>query len=126
MKILIVDDEPLVRRSLHRALERDGWTVFEAEDGQKGVEQWLLVKPDVVLLDVLMPALSGPQVLENIPPEIRKKSRIAMMSAFTGEWSQSKTKELGVETFIPKPFEDIFEVCKIIKELARSGRDVQT
>lgn len=116
MKVLIIDDEPLVRRSLRRVLEREGWTISEAEDGQKGLQAWMAQQPDLVLLDVLMPTLSGPQVLESLPSEMRKKTRIIMMSAFTGEWSQSKTSELGVETFIAKPFEDIFDVVRIIKK----------
>lgn len=115
MKILVIDDEPLVRLSLVRVLQREGWTMFEAEDGLKGLENWVKIQPDLVLLDVLMPGLSGPQVLENLPIAIRKQTKVVLMSAFTGEWSQSKTSELGVETFIPKPFEDIFEVVKTIK-----------
>lgn len=115
MKILVIDDEPLVRLSLVRVLAREGWTMLEAEDGQKGLEAWVKIKPDMVLLDVLMPGLSGPQVLESLPADIRKQTKVVLMSAFTGEWSQSKTSELGVETFIPKPFEDIFEVVKTIK-----------
>ncbi len=115
MKILVIDDEPLVRRSLVRVLEREGWEMYEAEDGQKGLERWVQLNPDLVLLDVLMPGLSGPQVLEGLPSEIRKRTRVVLMSAFTGDWSQSKTSELGVETFIPKPFEDIFEVVKTVK-----------
>lgn len=118
MKVLIIDDEPLVRRSLRRVLEREGWAISEAEDGQKGLEAWIHERPDLVLLDVLMPALSGPQVLEQLPGEIRKKTRIIMMSAFTGEWSQSKTSELGIEAFIAKPFEDIFDVVRIIQHAA--------
>ncbi len=82
MKVLIIDDEPLVRRSLRRVLEKEGWSIVEAEDGQKGLQAWLTEKPDLVLLDVLMPALSGPQVLENLPLATRNKTRVIMKSEF--------------------------------------------
>lgn len=110
MKILIVDDEPLIRRSLLRAFQSKGWQVFEACDGTEGLAVWAKVKPDVVLLDVLMPGLTGPQVLESVSQELKKSCRIFIMSAFTGDWNQSKAQEIGAEAFLPKPFDDIFEI----------------
>lgn len=115
MNLLIIDDEPLVRRSLHRVLQSEGWNIHEAQDGSEGLKEWVRLEPDLVLLDVLMPGLSGPQVLEQLPEPLRRKTKVVMMSAFTGEWSQSKTEELGVNAFIPKPFEDIFAIAQQIK-----------
>ena len=71
MKILIVDDEPLVRKSLGRAFKAKGHEVIEAVDGVEGLQRWneLLqaqAPPDIVLVDVLMPGLSGPELLREM------------------------------------------------------------
>lgn len=120
MKVLIVDDEPLIRRSLSRVFQSKGWSVLEAAEGISGLEMWNRERPEVVLLDVLMPGLSGPQILQSISAEIKSKTKIFMMSAFTGDWNQSKAVELGAQAFLPKPFDDIFEIVRII-ESASSG-----
>lgn len=117
MKVLVVDDEPLVRLSLRRALEKRGHTVEEAEDGQSGMEHWVTFVPDIVYLDVLMPRMSGPDLLKNIAKEKRGSAKVILMSAFAGEYDLAKAKALGADLFIPKPFEDIFAVVKTAEEL---------
>ncbi len=117
MRVLIVDDEPLVRHSLRRALHKLGHTVEEAEDGQSGLEKWSLFKPELVFLDVLMPRLSGPDLLRALTPVNKNAAKVILMSAFTGEYDLEKAKALGADLFIPKPFEDIFAVVKIGEEL---------
>ncbi len=115
MKILIVDDEPLIRRSLGRVFQTKGWLVIEAPEGLSGLALWNQERPDVVLLDVLMPGLSGPQILESVSNEVKAKTKIFMMSAFTGDWNHSKAVELGAEAFLPKPFDDIFQIAAIVE-----------
>ena len=64
MKVLIIDDEPMVRRSLRRLLERDGALVREAPDGQQGLDALESDSVcDVVLVDLSMPGLAGPEVV---------------------------------------------------------------
>lgn len=116
-KILIVDDEPLVRRSLKRALESKGYQVFEAQDGKQGLDTWQAESPDLVFLDILMPGLTGPQVLSEIPEPIRQKSKVILISAYSGEYSLDSAKGLGADHFIPKPFEDIFGIVKLVSEM---------
>ncbi len=116
-RALVIDDEPLVRRSLERVLQLSGFEVMQAADGLLGLQMWLEHRPDVVLLDVLMPGLSGPQVLEKVPQELKAQTKIMMMSAFTGEFTQTKAHELGAQLFVAKPFDDIFEVVKKVKSL---------
>jgi CheY-like chemotaxis protein len=107
--VLIVDDEPLIRRSLIRAARGRDIRFIEAEDGSKGLELWTEHLPDLVIVDVLMPGLSGPELLRTIDPEIKKKSKIALMSAYTGDFNEDFVKTLGADIFIAKPFEDIFK-----------------
>lgn len=115
MKVLIVDDEPLIRRSLSRVFQAKGWKVIEAAEGLSGLEMWNRERPEIVLLDVLMPGLSGPQILQSVSPEVKSSAKIFMMSAFTGDWNHSKAVELGAQAFLPKPFDDIFEIAQIVE-----------
>ena len=113
MKILVVDDEPVVRLSIKRAAQRKGHEVIEAEDGLLGVKVWREAHPDVVFLDVLMPGLSGPQVLKQIngkPP-----SKVILISAYSGDYSIEKAKSLGADLFISKPFDDIFNLIDLCR-----------
>ena len=110
MKVLIVDDEALIRRSLGRAFSARGHQVLEAENGQIGLDTWKRENPDLVVLDVLMPGLTGPQVLESKPQET--KAPVILISAFTGEYDGKKAKQMGASLFIPKPFQDIFEIVE--------------
>lgn len=118
MRVLVVDDEPLVRRSLKRALEKRGHQVEEAEDGQQAMEKWGPFNPDLVYLDVLMPRLSGPDLLKNLAPHARNNAKVVLMSAFTGEYDLEKAKSAGADLFIPKPFEDVFAIAQLGEDLA--------
>ena len=69
-RVLVVDDEPLIRQLLRQHLEAEGYEVLEAEDGRKGVQQVKSLKPDLIILDLMMPELSGfdaAAVLKNDP-----------------------------------------------------------
>ena len=103
-----MDDEPLVRKSLGRALKVKGHQVIEAADGSEGLTTWLKENPDLVFLDVLMPGLSGPQVLKELGA--RKTCRVILMSAFAGEHTMLTAQQMGADLFIPKPFDDIFAI----------------
>lgn len=115
MKILIVDDEALVRRSLGRAFKSKGHDITEAVDGTQGLKAWKEKKPDLIFLDVLMPGLSGPQVLAEMGSE--RTGRVILMSAFAGEHNMETAREMGADLFVGKPFEDIFAVVKMAEEL---------
>lgn len=117
MIVLVVDDEPLVRLSLRRALAKHGHEVLEAEDGQSGMEIWTSRKPALVYLDVLMPKLSGPDLLRALDAKVKAASKVVLMSAFAGEYDLEKAKSLGAHLFIPKPFDDVFAVVKAGEEL---------
>jgi two-component system, response regulator PdtaR len=115
VKILIVDDESIVRRSLRRAAESRGHQVFEANDGEQCLQLWKSSKPDLVFLDVLMPGLTGPQVLEEISD--RGGAKVVLMSAYTGTDEKQKKSWPSYDLFIPKPFENIFEVIERAERL---------
>lgn len=115
MKVLIIDDESLVRKSIRRALEMRGHQVNEAEDGKSGLKLWKETSPDLVLLDVLMPELSGFEVIQQRPDQNR--SKVVMISAFTGTEPSGDPSHFGADLFIAKPFHDIFAVIEQIEKL---------
>ncbi|HPI40346.1 MAG TPA: response regulator [Pseudobdellovibrionaceae bacterium] len=107
MKVLIIDDEPLIRRSLLRAFKSKGYDVFEAENGFQGIDLWRKEKPDLVYLDILMPGMTGFMVLEKLGSA--RTGKVVLISAYSEE---DKEKEGLADLFIKKPFEDIFQVVQ--------------
>ncbi len=128
MKILVVDDEPLVRKSLGRAFKAKGHTVTEAVDGSEGLKLWgeLLqagTPPDIVLVDVLMPGLSGPELLQAVRPQLENwRGRVILMSAYSGEHNVTTAQQLGADLFVPKPFDDVFALVKTAEDLFAQQR----
>lgn len=120
MKVLIVDDEPLVRRSLGRALRSRGHDVFEATDGRLGLKEWRQCRPDLVFLDVLMPEMTGPEVLREV--EAEDAAKVIMMSAFSGEGEGSRDFGPRVHFFLQKPFENIFEIAEMAERLVAGDK----
>jgi len=111
-KILIIDDESIIRRALRRVLESEGYDVVEASNGTEGLKLWLNKGPNLVLLDVLMPGLSGLQVLEEVGE--LNKVKVILMSAYSG--AHEVIEKPGV-FFLKKPFANVFDVVKTVKEI---------
>lgn len=119
MKVLIIDDDVLVRRSLMRAFKAKGHEVITAEDGDVGIEEWKKYLPDIVFLDVLMPQKTGPQVLKEMGSDIQ--CYVFLMSAYSGEDHIETVENLGANQFLPKPFEDIFKVVELAEGVNLQG-----
>lgn len=122
MKVLVVDDESLVRRALVRALEYRGHLVYQASDAQSGLEIWKAESPQVLVVDVLMPGKTGPEMILQGKRENLSYQMLVFISAFTGTEDFSE-QHLGRFLFLTKPFEDIFSVVARIESefLRQSG-----
>ena len=120
MKILVVDDEVLVRKAIRRAAESRSHEVHEAKDGAEGLKVWREVKPELVFLDVLMPGMSGPQLLDELGD--REGAKVIMMSAYTGELAGIPQSWPNVDLFMPKPFANIFTVIEKAEEVYGVGK----
>lgn len=117
MKILVVDDEALIRLSIERVFRARGHDVKSAANGLEGLRLVNEFLPDLLILDVLMPGLTGPELLDQIGAIDRPK--VVMISAFTGHEHDLKSKSLGPDQFIKKPFEDIFVFAETCEGLMR-------
>ena len=115
MKVLIIDDEPLVRRSLEKVFQKAGHEVVTASDGSEGVVRWSEGKPDGVVVDVLMPGLTGPEVISEVNPD--SKTAIILISAYSGDYNPESVKQLGADIFIEKPFESITDIVDSLEKI---------
>ncbi|GAB4520551.1 MAG: response regulator [Anaerolineales bacterium] len=103
IKILIVDDSAFSRNALRRILESDGYTVLEAESGMRALELLQSDAPDVVTLDLLMPEMSGQQVLQNMR-QINPHIRVIVITADIQRATRQELDEMGADAFLQKPF----------------------
>ncbi len=116
-KILIVDDEANIIHILTENLEREGYEVISAEDGEAGLELALKENPDLVILDCMLPKLDGFDVCRNI--RLKDQSvPIMMLTAKISEIDKVLGLELGADDYITKPF-GIRELTARVKALLR-------
>ena len=119
LKIMVVDDDSNICELLRLYLEKDGFDTVIASDGAKAVEMFDREKPDLMLLDVMMPHLDGWQVCR----EIRKKSQcpIIMITAKGEVFDKVLGLELGADDYVVKPFETKEVIARVKAVLRRSG-----
>lgn len=115
-KILLVDDEPLIVKGLKFALEQDGYEIDSAEDGESAIEKTGKNQYDLILLDVMLPKLSGIEVCQTI----RETSDIPiiMLTAKGEDMDKILGLEYGADDYMTKPF-NILEVKARIKSILR-------
>ena len=101
-KILVIDDEKLLRWSIDQNLSKEGYRVFSAENGLEGLDLFYAEQPDIVLLDIHLPDISGLNVLESIKKE--DNAIVIMITAFGDIQTAVKTIKLGAYDFVEKPF----------------------
>ena len=103
MRVLIIDDEILIAKSLYSVALSRGHNAKMAHDGFLGLKIWKQFKPHLVFLDILMPKMDGPCVLEKAKKQSHEK--VVMMSAHTAFLDDPYIP--GVDLFISKPFKNI-------------------
>ena len=102
-RVLIVDDDAFVRVVLKDALEGQGYKLLEAADGEEAVAQATVARPDVVLLDLMMPRQSGLEALTKIR-KLHPEGRVVVISSMDSESLVAQAMSAGAQSFIAKPF----------------------
>ena len=103
--ILVIEDDPEIRELLLVSFEREGWTILEAEDGEGGLTLLASRRPDLVVLDIMLPGLDGLAVLRRIKADSGTASIPVIMTTARGEDSDVITGlELGADDYVVKPF----------------------
>jgi len=116
MRILLIEDEPRLLRSLQKALRESGYSVDAAEDGSTGLYKALNFDYDAVVLDVMLPGIDGWKVLDGIREH--KRTPVLMLTALDSTQDRVRGLDSGADDYLPKPF-DLSELFARIRALIR-------
>src|SRR5439155_14819610 len=122
-RILIVDDDPWILRMVSTLLEKRGYGIFTAEDGEEGVLKADQARPDLIITDVMMPRMDGWQMVR----ALRSRPELAFipvifLTALGGEEDRIKGFRLGADDYLAKPFRFEELDLRVQNALRRSGR----
>ncbi|MDP2000948.1 MAG: response regulator [Rhodoferax sp.] len=121
LKVLVADDEPNIVISLEYLLKREGYTVLVAKDGQEALDAIALERPDLVLLDVMMPKKTGFEVCQAVRAnEALQSTKILMLTAKGRDTDLAKGLALGADAYMTKPFSTRELVLKVGQMLGRA------
>lgn len=122
-KILVCDDERHIVRLIQVNLERQGYTVTTAFDGKEGLEKIRSEKPDLVVLDVMMPYMDGFEVLKTIRREPETENLpVIMLTAKAQDKDVFEGYHYGADMYLTKPFNPM-ELVTFVKRITQGGGD---
>lgn len=115
-RILVVDDEEILRMLICDTLEDTGYDIDEAEDGIEAVKKIRQQTYDLIILDYMMPNLSGIEVIEELPMEVKQNTPILILTAKAQESDRQIALEKGANYFMSKPFSPI-ELLGLVEDI---------
>jgi len=118
-KILLVEDDPMVVRMYERKLKFDGFNIITAFNGEKGLEELKKDRPDIILCDIMMPKMSGLEMLKIVKDDPQYKDLPVVMLTNLGDRAEDveKCKELGAEDYWVKANMKLDEITEKIREI---------
>lgn len=123
MKILICEDEEIMLTALEFRLKKQGFEVIRAEDGQVAIDKIRVEDPDLIIADIMMPHVSGLELITFVRQDLRKDTPVIVISALELDEVVLEASRLGANDFISKPFkpiELILRIKRIFQELEMS------
>jgi two-component system KDP operon response regulator KdpE len=119
--ILIIDDEPQIRKFLKITLNSDGYKTEEAENGAQGIRMTSSIKPDLILLDLGMPDMDGTDVI----PQIREWTQVPIIIVSVRDQDSEIVKclDLGADDYITKPFSADILLARIRSALRKAAKE---
>jgi len=124
MKILVAEDEPMLLKTIELKLKKEGYEVITTADGREAVAKIEEMDPDLVITDIMMPYVSGLEIVAIIRKKNNKRIPIIMLSAMEQEKVVMEAFELGADDYITKPFslnELVIRVKRLITQFARNN-----
>jgi two-component system, cell cycle response regulator DivK len=116
-KILIVEDEPKNLKLIRDVLQRFSYDTFEAYDGEQGLEMAKSAKPDLILMDIMMPKMDGLEATRQIKADdATKHIPIIALTSYAMNGDRERTIEAGCNAYLAKPV-DIGEVLKMVENM---------
>ena len=103
-KVLIIEDERLMLKVIEFRLKKDGFDVRIAEDGKEGLNQISTWQPDIIVTDIMMPFISGLEIISTVRQQYKLDIPIIILSAVGLEKTVVEAFGLGADDFITKPF----------------------
>ena len=120
-RVLVVDDEPQVVWVLRFGLESEGYDVATARNGVEALEQVSLHRPELMVLDVMMPKMDGWTVLRELAKlPAAERPRVVMVTALASVDVKAKATALGADAYVPKPF-DVDELLQVLHGLQKAS-----
>lgn len=116
MKLLIVDDEPTILETVENKFRKEGFSTFTADSAEEGMRLFRRVKPDLVILDIMLPQRSGYDFCRAIRRD--SQTPIIFLSAKADESDRIKGLELGADDYVVKPF-NLSELAARVKAILR-------
>ncbi len=119
INILLVEDEAFLRKMASKQLTKEGFSVYEAKDGEEGINIFEEKSPDIVLLDIILPTIDGFQVLEKIKKHKSKKKAatpVIMLSNLGQDSDIKKAEDMGADDFMVKANFTSKEIAEKIKK----------
>jgi CheY-like chemotaxis protein len=121
-KVLVIEDEPDIAGGLEARLDLEGYKVVIAKDGQEGVERARAEKPDLILLDIMIPLLNGYDVLNLLKSDPHTKGiPVIVLTALPHVEDAENAFQAGAEDFINKPYTNERLMQKVYKYLPKKG-----
>lgn len=120
MRVLLVEDDDVIREATQLALERNGFTVDVAADGLTGLDMFRAAAPDVALLDIMLPGMNGVSLCRQIREE--SPTPVIMMSARADPVDVVLGLEAGADDYVTKPFDSTVLVARIRAVVRRMSR----
>ncbi len=118
MKVLIAEDDNLIRKTIEVKLAKDGYTVIACAEGSEAVESIQAEQPDVVLTDIMLPAVSGLEIVSTVK-NMEKAIKVMVLSAMGQENIVEEAFKLGADDYMTKPF-SLTELSIRVKKLVNS------
>lgn len=117
-KILVVEDEDLLREAIVNKLSREGFTVGQAVNGVQGLEQALALKPDLIFLDILMPRMDGVRMLSRLRAHrAGRDMRVIILTNLSDTEMIDQTLAEKIDGYLVKSDIDLSELTRVAKDL---------
>jgi DNA-binding response OmpR family regulator len=122
-RVLVVEDEPMVAEVVERYLRRDGYVVTVTHDGQKALEEFERIQPDLIVLDIMLPGVDGLEVCKRV--RARSETPIIMLTARREETDKLVGLGIGADDYVTKPFSPRELAARVKAVLRRVRQPIQ-
>lgn len=124
-KVLVVDDEPTILKLARVKLEKEGFSVIDARNGAEAIEKAKSEKPDVIIMDIMMPKMNGNEACKNIKEDPETHDIPVLMLTAVGQFEEQlkSLEDSGATDYITKPFDPVELAEQVNRILTNQGKE---